>query len=169
MDKSADERNDPLRASRAAAKKLRDNYNLLKSWPLAITAYNRGASGVKRLVQKLGTNDITEIIDVRKGRFGFAGANFYANFLAALEVEHNADKYFGVLEVLPELRGAEIQMAKSQLAKEFLKWFNGDLGMAQMLNPHISEHVWRGITPLQGKQILRVPLLQESQARGALE
>jgi membrane-bound lytic murein transglycosylase D len=169
MDNSADERNDPLRASRAAAKKMRENYQLLHSWPLAITAYNRGASGMRRMVEKLGTEDITEIIDVRKGHFGFAGANFYANFLAALEVEHNADKYFGVLEVLPELRGAEIQMSKSQSAKEFLKWFNNDMGMAQMLNPHISEHVWRGVTPLQRKQILRVPLLQENQARGALE
>lgn len=169
MDNSADERNDPLRASRGAAKKMRENYQLLKSWPLAITAYNRGASGVKRLVDKLGTDDITEIVDVRKGRFGFAGANFYANFLAALEVEHNADKYFGSLEVLPELRGAEIQMSKSQSAKEFLKWFNGDMDMAQMLNPHIAAPVWRGKAPLQRKQILRVPLLQESQARGALE
>ena len=169
MDNSADERNDPLRASRAAAKKLRDNYQMLKSWPLAITAYNRGASGVRRLVEKLGTTDITEIIDVRKGRFGFAGANFYANFMAALEVEHNADKYFGSLEVLPELRGAEIQMSKNQSAKEFLKWFNNDMDMAQLLNPHISEHVWRGVTPLQRKQILRVPLMQENQARGALE
>jgi membrane-bound lytic murein transglycosylase D len=158
-----------LRASRAAAKKLRDNFEMLHSWPLAITAYNRGASGVRRLVEKLGTTDIAEIVDVRKGRFGFAGANFYANFLAALEVEHNADKYFGVLEVLPELRGADILMAKPQSAKEFLKWFNNDMGMAQLLNPHISESVWRGKAPLQRKQILRVPLLQENEARGALE
>jgi membrane-bound lytic murein transglycosylase D len=169
IDTSADERNDPLRASRAAAKKLRDNYSMLRSWPLAITAYNRGASGVRRLVEKLGTNDITEIIDVRKGRFGFAGANFYANFLAALDVEHNADKYFGVLDVLPELRGAEIQMSKNQSSKEFLKWFNNDMDMAQLLNPHISEPVWKGRAPLQRKQILRVPLLQENDARGALE
>lgn len=169
MDNSADERNDPLRASRAAAKKMRENFEMLHSWPLAITAYNRGASGVRRLVEKLGTTDISEIVDVRKGRFGFAGANFYANFLAAIEVEHNADKYFGVLEVLPELRGADIMMARPQSAKEFMKWFNNDMGMAQLLNPHISESVWRGKTPLQRKQILRVPLLQENQARGAME
>src|SRR4029078_12446805 len=75
MDASADERNDPLRATRAAAKKLRDNFEMLQSWPLPITAYNRGPSGVKRLTEKLGTTDIVDIIDVRKGHFGFASAN----------------------------------------------------------------------------------------------
>lgn len=169
MDNSADERNDPLRATRAAAKKLRENFQMLKTWPLAITAYNRGPSGVKRLTEKLGTTDITEIIDVRKGRFGFAGANFYANFLAALDVERNAEKNFGIIDVLPELRGAEIQILKSHSAKDFLRWFNNDMDLAQLLNPHITESVWRGKAPLNRKQILRVPLLNESQARGELE
>lgn len=169
MDGAADERNDPLRATRAAAKKLRDNYQMLQKWPLAITAYNRGPSGVRRLTEKLGTTEITEIIDVRKGRFGFAGANFYANFLAALEVERNADKNFGIIEVLPELRGAEIQIVKSLFAKDFMKWFNNDIELAQLLNPHITESVWKNHTPLTHKHILRVPMIQETQARGALE
>ncbi len=165
MDNSADERNDPLRATRAATKKMRDNFLMLKSWPLAITAYNRGPSGVKRLVEKQGTTDIVELIDVRKGRFGFASANFYASFLAALDVERNADKHFGVIETLPELRGAEVQILKSQYARDFMKWFNGDLKLAQRLNPHVCENVWKGKAPLAGKHILRVPLIQEQQAK----
>jgi membrane-bound lytic murein transglycosylase D len=169
MDTAADERNDPLRATRAAAKKLRDNFQMLKSWPLAITAYNRGPNGVKRLTEKMGTTDIVELIDVRKGRFGFASANFYASFLAALDVERNADKHFGVLEVLPELRGAEVQLFKNQNGKDILKWFNNDLDLARLLNPHVSEAVWQGRLPLSRKHILRVPLLQEAQAKNALE
>jgi membrane-bound lytic murein transglycosylase D len=117
----------------------------------------------------MGTIDIVELIDVRKGRFGFASANFYASFLAALDVERNADQHFGILEVLPEVRGAEIQILKSQNSKDLLKWFDNDLGLAQLLNPHVLESVWRGHTPLARKHILRVPLLQEKQARGALE
>lgn len=169
MDASADERNDPLRATRAAAKKLRDNYNMLKSWPLAVTAYNHGPAGVKRLTEKMGTTDIVELIDVRKGRFGFASASFFASFLAALDVERNADKHFGTLEIMPELRGAEIQLTKNQSTKDFMKWFNGDEELAKTLNPHVSETVWKGRTPLTRKHILRVPLLQESQARAELQ
>lgn len=169
MDNSADERNDPLRATRAAAKKLKDNYQMLKSWPLAITAYNRGSTGVKKLTEKMGTTDIVELIDTRHGRFGFASANFYASFLAAVNVERNADRHFGIVEILPELRGAEIQIFKNQFSKDFLKWFNNDISLAQLLNPHVSDAVWKGKAPLTRKQFLRVPLLQESQARGELE
>jgi membrane-bound lytic murein transglycosylase D len=169
IDSSADQRNDPLTATRAAARKLRDNYNLLKKWPLAVTAYNHGPAGVRRLTEKMGTTEIAELTDVRKGRFGFASASFYASFLAALDVEANAEKHFGTLEVLPELRGAEIKIIKSQSKKDFMKWFTGDLDLAKRLNPHIVERVWDGKMPLSPKHILRVPLLQESQARGELE
>lgn len=168
MDAGADERNDPLRATVAAAKKLRANYEMLGKWPLAITAYNHGPSGVQRLVKREGTDDIVELVEVRHGRFGFASANFYASFLAALDVEKNADKHFGILEVMPELRGAEIKIVKSQHAKDFLKWFNNDLELAQMLNPHVSPQVWQGKAPLNRSHILRVPLMQESAARGNL-
>jgi membrane-bound lytic murein transglycosylase D len=169
MDGSADERNDPLRATHAAARKLRENFTMLKSWPLAITAWNHGPAGVKRLTDKMGTTDIVELIDVRRGRFKFASASFFASFLAALDVERNADKNFGVLEVMPELRGAEIQLVKSQSSKDFMKWFNGDVELAKLLNPHVQDLVWKGRMPLAGKHYLRVPLTLESEARSELK
>ena len=48
IDYSLDERRDPIRATRAAARYLKDNYDLLGSWPLAITAYNHGEAGMMR-------------------------------------------------------------------------------------------------------------------------
>src|SRR5690606_2761679 len=143
MDRSADERNDPLRATRAAAKKLRENFTMLQSWPLAVTAYNHGPYGVKRLTEKAGTTDIVELVDVRKGRFGFASASFYASCLAALKVEADAEKHFGPLEILPELRGAEIKLTRNLGVKEILKFFGGDEALARMMNPHINEVVWK--------------------------
>ncbi len=169
MDASADERNDPLRATHAAAKKMRNNFNLLKRWPLAVTAYNHGPSGVRRLVERAGTDDIAELVDMRKGRFGFASASFYASFLAALDVESHADKHFGILEIMPEVRGAEIQLTKNVDLKDLIKWFSGDEEMARTLNPHVTDVVWKGRQALTRKHYLRVPLLQESQARGELE
>ena len=43
-----DERRDPIRATHAAARLLKENHDRLGTWPLAITAYNHGASGVHR-------------------------------------------------------------------------------------------------------------------------
>lgn len=168
-DSSADERNDPLLATRAAAKKLRQNYQMLEAWPLAVTAYNHGPSGVKRLVQKFGTTDLSELTDVRHRRFGFASANFYASFLAALEVEKNAKQFFGELKVLPELKGVEIQLSKNLAKVEILKYFNGDEAEARLFNPHIDNSVWSGKQQLQRKNILRVPQIMEAQARASLQ
>jgi membrane-bound lytic murein transglycosylase D len=43
-----DDRLDPVKAARAAGRLLRDNYNALGTWPLAITAYNHGQAGMLR-------------------------------------------------------------------------------------------------------------------------
>lgn len=169
MDGSADERNDPLRATRAAAAKLRENYALLGSWPLAVTAYNHGPAGVKRLTEKEGTNDIVELLDVRRGRFKFASASFFASFLAALDVERHADREFGALEVMPEVRGAEVQLTKAATKKDLLNYFGGDSDSARALNPGVAESVWKGRTALSRKHVFRVPAAAEAQARAELE
>lgn len=82
-----DERNSPLIATRAAVGVLRSNFTALKSWPLAVTAYNHGQGGMKRAMAKLKTNDLSEIILMYDApSFGFASRNFYSEFLAAIKV-----------------------------------------------------------------------------------
>ena len=96
VDHVVDARRDPFMSSKAAAELLAYNYSILESWPLAITAYNHGVAGMRRAVKQTGTQDMGVINRTYKGRtFGFASRNFYVAFLAALEVERNADKYFG--------------------------------------------------------------------------
>src|SRR5262245_12488504 len=93
-----DERLDPAKATRAAARLLRDNYDALGSWPLAITAYNHGRAGMLRAQSEVGSSDITRVIDEYKGPlFGYASMNFYSEFLAAIDVYTNYEQYFGQL------------------------------------------------------------------------
>jgi hypothetical protein len=42
VDTAVDERRDPMRSTRAAARLLKENYRILGNWPLVITAYNHG-------------------------------------------------------------------------------------------------------------------------------
>ena len=49
-----DERKDPIQASYAAAKYLREAYNELGDWFLALAAYNCGTGAVKRAIIKAG-------------------------------------------------------------------------------------------------------------------
>jgi peptidoglycan lytic transglycosylase D len=96
VDYVIDERLDPITSTRAAARLLRENYSILGSWPLALTAYNHGAGGMARAVKRLGTDRIDTIIANYDGRtFGFASRNFYAQFLAARKVIRSYESYFG--------------------------------------------------------------------------
>ena len=94
-----DERFDPYIATDAAARLLKENYSILRSWPLAITAYNHGVNGMKKAKYKCRTSDFGIIVGKYKSRsFGFASKNFYAEFLAVLRVVNNYEFYFGPLE-----------------------------------------------------------------------
>ena len=94
-----DERRDPILSSIAAAKLLKINYENLQSWPLAITAYNHGTQGMKRAKQKHGLGIVNIINKYRSRTFGFASKNFYAEFLAAMYVVQNSDKFFPGLQI----------------------------------------------------------------------
>jgi membrane-bound lytic murein transglycosylase D len=91
-----DERRDPIRATHAAARLLKANHARLGSWPLAITAYNHGASGMERAKRQHG--DFPAIFTSYRGpTFKFASRNFYAEFLAARQVATNYRTHFGDL------------------------------------------------------------------------
>ena len=79
----------------AAARLLADNFSVVQTWPLAFTAYNHGLEGMRRAVVQQGTTDIATIVKKYQSRsFQFASRNFYTAFLAALEIDTHAEKYF---------------------------------------------------------------------------
>jgi membrane-bound lytic murein transglycosylase D len=95
VDGAVDERRDPVRASEAAARHLRELHDALGSWPLALTAYNHGLGGVQRACAEVGSDDLARLVARYDGPgFGFASRNFYAEFLAALHVMRHVDRYF---------------------------------------------------------------------------
>ena len=91
---SYDQRYDVVRSTDAAARILRMNYERFGNWPLALTAYIYGTAGIAQAVDIYG-NDFERIYTRFKGpHFGFASKNYYAEFLAALQVSQNRDSYF---------------------------------------------------------------------------
>jgi peptidoglycan lytic transglycosylase D len=97
VSRGVDERLDPVKSARAAAKLVKDNYDALGSWPLAITAYNHGRAGMLRAKAEHGS-DLPTIIDEYRGPlFGYASMNFYTEFLAAIDVYEHRQDYFGSL------------------------------------------------------------------------
>jgi len=94
VDRSIDERLDPITCADGAARYLSAAHRKLGSWPLAITSYNHGKGGVANAKAQYG-DDIGKIVKHYKGRaFGFASRNFYASFVAAREVADHPQRYF---------------------------------------------------------------------------
>jgi membrane-bound lytic murein transglycosylase D len=130
-----DDRLDPIRSTEAAAKLLKHNYDVLGSWPLAITAYNHGLNGMKR-AKALHGDDFNDIYNDYKSRsFGFASRNFYAEFLAALEVASNHEKYFGKVGFHEPVDFMTFESQAYLTVNSLLEQFDLDLEEFRKFNP----------------------------------
>jgi membrane-bound lytic murein transglycosylase D len=158
VDRTFDERFDPFRATEGAADLLADNHRRLGEWPLAVTAYNHGPGGMMRAVKQLGTNDIGVILErYESPTFGFASRNFYAEFLAALDVERSAPIRFGALRREPPLDHETVVTDGSYSAKAVAQGFGTDMGLLRELNLALREPVWQGRALIPRGATLRVP------------
>ena len=159
IDGTVDERLDPFRETEAAAQLLSYNYRLLGSWPLAITAYNHGAEGMRRAREQLGTDDIVRIVrDYHSPSFGFASRNFYVSFLAALSIAREPDHYFGGFERSPETAFHEVKMPQSSGATALARALGLDRDTLKSLNPALRPPVWSGQRPIPAGYVLRLPV-----------
>lgn len=145
IDHIVDERMDPYIASNAAMSLLEYNYSVLGTWPLALTAYNHGAGGIARAVRDTGTTDIEKIVANYKGRaFGFASRNFYAQFLAVLQVENEARRHFGDIRLNPAPDFREVELDAYVDAEVFARSVGLSLEQLQEDNRALRPVVWEG-------------------------
>lgn len=117
-----DERRDPLESSRAAASYLKEAYENLGSWPLAITSYNYGQAGVARAVDEVGSSNLVDLIErYNHPYWGFPPKQFYAEFLAAVEIGSNVARYFPELEVDAAVTIKEVEVNRSTTLASLIK------------------------------------------------
>lgn len=158
VDYAVDQRFDPWVSARAAAKYLKQNYRRLGEWPLALTAYNHGAGGVLKAMQTLGTTDIAEIaFQYSSARFGFASRNFYAQFLAAVQVAQDYRKYFGNIKIEAPIIFDEIQLKRTTYLKDFARDYRFDSAEFRKLNLGLRKPVFDNRRPIPKGTIVRLP------------
>lgn len=142
IDMVIDERLDPLKSSRAAALFLKQNYNDLKQWPLAITAYNYGPSGMRRAVAKHGSYQKI-FTKYNQGLFKFASRNFYSEFLAAVRVAKRLEKN-KALQKKKRIKTRTVVLRGFINAAELCRHLNISLSTLKQYNPSLLDSVMRG-------------------------
>ena len=91
VDAYVDERRDPIKSTVAAARYLRDLYDLFGAWPLAMAAYNAGEGKVMRALQKARAESFTDISKTRLIRR--ETKEYVPRFMAATIIAKNPDRY----------------------------------------------------------------------------
>jgi len=152
-----DERRDPIRATHAAAQLLRENYERLGSWPLAITAYNHGAAGMARARQKHG--DYPAIFSSYRSRtFKFASRNFYSEFLAARQVASDHTAYFGTLDLAAPAASHTVRLDGYIRFEDLCAHYKVAPDIMKQMNPALRSPVFNDQKYVPKGYDLRLPL-----------
>jgi len=86
-----DERKDPVKATRAAAKYLKELFILLNDWHLALSGYNRGEYGLIRDMKFSNASSVLEMKD--RNAIPKETQNYIPQFIVAVQIGTNPEKY----------------------------------------------------------------------------
>jgi membrane-bound lytic murein transglycosylase D len=153
-----DERRDPIRATEAAAKYLKDLYNVFGSWHLAIAAYNAGEFRIMGSVIRGKSRDFWTLVKMKV--LPSETANYIPKFLAAVTIGENAAQYGfdePKAEKYPSLEAVEVPSPVR--LRDVANVFNIPLADLQKINPNLRTD----ITPPHAKSY--EVWLPEDQAR----
>lgn len=91
IDHYVDERRDPIKSTVAAARYLRDLYDLFGAWPLAMAAYNAGEGKVLRALQRAQAESFSDISKTKLIRG--ETKQYVPRIMAATIIAKNPDQY----------------------------------------------------------------------------
>ncbi|MEJ2221941.1 MAG: LysM peptidoglycan-binding domain-containing protein, partial [Desulfobacterales bacterium] len=114
-----------------------------RNWPMAITAYNHGVTGMLRARRRKGNYEAI-FKEYRSRIFKFASRNFYSEFLAAREIAREYRRYFGELILDRPVQSQEVVLAGYGSLPEIARQLNLKLAVLGSLNPALRSPVLKG-------------------------
>lgn len=148
---AVDERLDPVASARGAARYLSAAHARLESWPLAVTSYNHGVEGMSRAKERFGTDFEAIVSDYDGKYFGFASRNFYASFVAALDLAKSYETAPPEgLTISPPHALDRTRLERPATAVSLARRFGVPIGELAAINPAWTRRAVKGNAPIPG-------------------
>jgi membrane-bound lytic murein transglycosylase D len=148
-----DERADPEKATRAAAKYLKTLYGMFGDWHLALASYNGGPGRVQKAMKRSGSEDFWSLTS--STRFLPQETRDYVPLiLAAVIIARNPAQYGMNIQPFETPRFEKVTLPKAIDLRRVAEWAGTPVQIIQDLNPELR----RWTTPVRTKDYqLKVP------------
>jgi len=158
-----DDRQDPEKSTRAAARHLKDLYNQFGDWYLAMAAYNSGPGNVQQAVKRTGYADFWELY--RRDVLPKETKNYVPIIVAMTIIAKNPAQY-GLENITPDppLEGEAIHIDYPVDLRLVAEAVDASVDALQELNPSLL----RMTTPKEGGFDLRLPVGTKEKYQAAI-
>ena len=146
-----DERQDPEKATQAAAHHLRDLYDMFGDWYLAMAAYNSGPGAVQHAVERTGYADFWELYN--RNVLPKETQNYVPIILALTLIAKDPARYGIEFEPEEPLRTDTVKPGQPIDLRLVADTIDMDLETLRGLNPQLL----RLVTPAIPRFLLRLP------------
>lgn len=147
-----DERQDPIKATVAAARHFKDLYERYESWPMAMAAYNAGTGWTRRGIRRANSNDFWRLVEA--DTLPEQAQRYVPKAMAAMIIGQDPAR-FGFGDVVPEppVEFASISVKGGLDLARFARRVGVKLKVLTQLNPELK----KARTPPGSDYVLRVP------------
>jgi membrane-bound lytic murein transglycosylase D len=130
-----DERSDPEKSTRAAARHLKDLYEEFGDWYLAMAAYNAGPGRITRAMGKTGADNFWTLAEKRA--LPKETINYIPNILALTIIGKNPEKYGFSVTPAPPLETERVPVDKATDLRVIAEAIDLPLEDLRALNAHV--------------------------------
>jgi membrane-bound lytic murein transglycosylase D len=134
-----DERSDPEKATRAAARYLSYLHDLFDDWYLVMAAYNAGEGKILRAMDRTGARDFWQLASTRTIRR--QTKNYVPAFIASLLISRNPGQYGFDVELQPPLEYETVSLDRPVDIRRLVVTSPLTLEELETLNPELRSYV----------------------------
>jgi membrane-bound lytic murein transglycosylase D len=134
VNRYVDERADPEKSTRAAARYLNDLYAMFSDWNLVLAAYNWGEGAVQRLMEKSGESDFYRLASLKR-RMPAETKNHVPMIMASIILARNPEKYGLPTELESPLDFDRVKLRRRVNLKSVAKALDVPYDLLKRLNP----------------------------------